>query len=533
MKDRSSIPLVSWQTLDHFWFYVCVCHVQVTVWLCTYTAKLKSYASDAPALSSTDKRPSIPGESLPCEAGKKLKEDRVTEVKFENGVGSFAKELVVKAFTYVISRIAGVLCFLLRPMESYFRRLTFLSGSGDTNAGLCLFLRYMYTFAPKEVAFDEQEQFYAPIFLSFHFRVLALLIRNFGMRIMPPLLRPLYVSYFGRATHVQRFVVDTLRQDKVEQLIILGSGFDTTAYRMRNLPRADGPASIVYEVDRASVQEAKLRMLHEKLTPQQFAHITENVKFVPCEFGVEEIDLMLSEHGFDRSKSFAIVWEGVSYYLSVAALHTTIYQLRKLQKGLPPSLGKTQPGEAVAHTRLDASSFYGDRESATTASATDSASAVSASSNEVLETSSEGLAAAPGAETEENAITASGRADVSEATLQQLPRLFMDYMLNEQLTSLSSNQWLWRLMTNLAHVQGTAFISGFTNVRRELGDLGIIVTKHTPYTELQEEFKAQTSKMDYFTVFHEPGNALQHHHDTCLGLVEGRLLPLLQCETPT
>ena len=91
----------------------------------------------------------------------------------------------------------------------------------------------------------------------------------------------------------------------VEQLVLLGAGFDTRAYGDLRLGAID-----VFEVDRAATQNLKQRALHE-------ARIDcDGVTYVPVDFSRDDLFARLEEAGFDRSKRTAFLWEGVTLYLT-------------------------------------------------------------------------------------------------------------------------------------------------------------------------------------------------------------------------
>jgi methyltransferase (TIGR00027 family) len=102
--------------------------------------------------------------------------------------------------------------------------------------------------------------------------------------------------------------------DDVEQVVILGAGWDTRAYGLlagRNDVR-------VFEVDAAETQAQKRRSL-------EAAGIdTTDVGFVTAEFNAESWLDALSESSFDADKPTFILWEGVTYYLDAAAVDATL-----------------------------------------------------------------------------------------------------------------------------------------------------------------------------------------------------------------
>jgi methyltransferase (TIGR00027 family) len=101
--------------------------------------------------------------------------------------------------------------------------------------------------------------------------------------------------------------------DGVEQLVILGAGFDTRAYRLPGL------RVTVFEVDHPDTQAAKRRVL-ARVLPSLPAH----VRFVPIDFDLEELDSVMAAAGYRESVRSFILWEGVTHYLTQAGVDSTL-----------------------------------------------------------------------------------------------------------------------------------------------------------------------------------------------------------------
>lgn len=209
-------------------------------------------------------------------------------------------------------------------------RMTFISGrSDDTNARLCLFLRALYTMAPPPFTHDAQEAFFAKAFLHKYHLAFLWIVKQIGIRGVPPPLRPLYVNYQVRALEVAKFLDSCMMSKGVTQIVIIGAGFDTFAYRTRSRridPSQDRYVSF-FEIDRGRVQREKLRLLKEYLTEGELTYFLEGVRFVECELGTDSLTDALLQSGFDRHLNTAIVWEGVTYYLSREEVNSTLQEL--------------------------------------------------------------------------------------------------------------------------------------------------------------------------------------------------------------
>jgi methyltransferase (TIGR00027 family) len=100
----------------------------------------------------------------------------------------------------------------------------------------------------------------------------------------------------------------------VEQVVILGAGFDTRAYR---LPALRGRA--VFEVDHPDTQAAKRRQLERAL-----GCAPRHVRFVALDFQRGDLATALGAAGFRESGRSLVLWEGTTNYLTEAAVDATL-----------------------------------------------------------------------------------------------------------------------------------------------------------------------------------------------------------------
>jgi methyltransferase (TIGR00027 family) len=113
---------------------------------------------------------------------------------------------------------------------------------------------------------------------------------------------------------------EAAKTDGINQLVLLGAGFDTTSLR------ASESSLTVFEVDAPSTLAEK-RTIHERLQPSREGGET---VWVACDFEKDLLRDQLLSAGFDPAKPSLIVWMGVSYYLTRSAIETTIANLAVL-----------------------------------------------------------------------------------------------------------------------------------------------------------------------------------------------------------
>jgi methyltransferase (TIGR00027 family) len=99
--------------------------------------------------------------------------------------------------------------------------------------------------------------------------------------------------------------------DGATQLVLLGAGFDSRAYRLPAAGTVD-----VFEVDHPSTQRAKRARLLSLGTPA--AH----VRFVAVDFEHDDVARLLAAAGFDGRARSVVIWEGVVSYLTAPAVDT-------------------------------------------------------------------------------------------------------------------------------------------------------------------------------------------------------------------
>ena len=124
----------------------------------------------------------------------------------------------------------------------------------------------------------------------------------------------------------KRYIEGRLRealQGDVRSVVVLGAGFDTLAYRVPEL------ASIrVFEVDLPQNVQAKRGSLQ-----RLFGSVPEHVRLVPIDFDSQDPGEMLRQAGFTPAGPSFFIWEGVTQYISEAAVKATFSFLQSAGAG--------------------------------------------------------------------------------------------------------------------------------------------------------------------------------------------------------
>jgi methyltransferase (TIGR00027 family) len=111
---------------------------------------------------------------------------------------------------------------------------------------------------------------------------------------------------------------------ETEQFVVLGAGFDTRAYR---LPGLRGVTT--FEVDHPDTQARKRSALARALPS-----VPERVRFVACDFRDGALAAAMAAAGYREAVRSFFLWEGVTGYLTEAAVDAT---LRWCARGAPGS----------------------------------------------------------------------------------------------------------------------------------------------------------------------------------------------------
>lgn len=100
-------------------------------------------------------------------------------------------------------------------------------------------------------------------------------------------------------------------QDGFTQIVLLGAGYDSRAYRFASQSRG----SIIYEVDAPATQQEKHRILLASSVS-----IPLNTRYIPVDFECDDLFEKLVEAGYDEKIASLFIWEGVTYYMSPKAV---------------------------------------------------------------------------------------------------------------------------------------------------------------------------------------------------------------------
>jgi methyltransferase (TIGR00027 family) len=108
-----------------------------------------------------------------------------------------------------------------------------------------------------------------------------------------------------------------LGREGVDQLVVLGAGFDTRAARFAR------PGLTTFDVD----HPASLQARHRRMAGVPGLDPLPSVR-VACDFERDSMTRSLLDAGFDPSRPAAVLWEGVSYYLPEPTVRAALSEIR-------------------------------------------------------------------------------------------------------------------------------------------------------------------------------------------------------------
>ncbi|CAM2934446.1 SAM-dependent methyltransferase [Mycobacterium intermedium] len=113
---------------------------------------------------------------------------------------------------------------------------------------------------------------------------------------------------------------DAVIRDGIDQVVLLGAGFDTTSLRR-------GTTGVrVFEVDAPTTQAHKWPVVQRLLSARRECEIT----WVPCDFEHRVLRECLIGSGYDPSRPSLIIWLGVTPYLTRGAIDATLADLAEI-----------------------------------------------------------------------------------------------------------------------------------------------------------------------------------------------------------
>ena len=118
--------------------------------------------------------------------------------------------------------------------------------------------------------------------------------------------KKMWLPLATRSRFFRKTVSRHVKQGEAEQVIILGSGFDTLAVRKQKYTEAYGAK--FFEIDKPNVLACKQAVYNNN-------HIHQNATYIPLDYVQADLRAELAKSGVDFSKPTLVLWEGNLFYL--------------------------------------------------------------------------------------------------------------------------------------------------------------------------------------------------------------------------
>lgn len=130
---------------------------------------------------------------------------------------------------------------------------------------------------------------------------------------------------FSSAIARTKYIDDLLKTtiiDSVEQVIILGAGFDTRGLRLDFLKSIQ-----VIEIDHPNTSNFKIETFKKGIS-----ELPKNITYCQIDFNNQSLNELAEQNNFDFNKPATIIWEGVTNYLTEEAIDKTFLFINKFPK---------------------------------------------------------------------------------------------------------------------------------------------------------------------------------------------------------
>jgi methyltransferase (TIGR00027 family) len=135
------------------------------------------------------------------------------------------------------------------------------------------------------------------------------------------------------------------------QLVVLGAGLDTLAYRTPLAGRLR-----MFEVDHPATQQRKRQMLADAAID-----VPDTLHFVPIDFERETLAEVLGCAGFNTAERSFFSWLGVVPYLTEPAIFSTLGYIARLEGGAEVTFDYVNPAASIAPAARAAHQTLADR----------------------------------------------------------------------------------------------------------------------------------------------------------------------------
>ncbi|MFC1919976.1 SAM-dependent methyltransferase [Chloroflexota bacterium] len=122
-------------------------------------------------------------------------------------------------------------------------------------------------------------------------------------------------GYIVARTKYMDDYLKTCIDEGIEQLVILGAGYDSRAYRFDNLKGK----TRVFEVDHPATQKLKIKKVEKA-----FGSLSDHVTYVAIDFDNEKLVDRMLESGYSTRLKTLFIWEGTTMLITAEGVEDTL-----------------------------------------------------------------------------------------------------------------------------------------------------------------------------------------------------------------
>ncbi len=201
------------------------------------------------------------------------------------------------------------------------------------------------SYLEKDIYFKSNDYIAVQLLPLFVKLLLQLKILNLKGRISP---KGIYPYVIARTKYIDN-IFETAINNGIEQVIILGAGFDSRAIRL-----LDQKGKVkVFEIDINYTQQAKLKQFQKRKI-----HKPEKNIYIPVDFDKEDLKTKLKENKLIQKKKSLFILEGLIMYLTQKSVEETFKLI--YEYSAPSSLIVFD--YIYASVLRDEQKYYGERE---------------------------------------------------------------------------------------------------------------------------------------------------------------------------
>jgi methyltransferase (TIGR00027 family) len=165
---------------------------------------------------------------------------------------------------------------------------------------------------------EEERICYDPLakdFLTLKYKILIQnkLLRNSVVKIIDQLFIGHHYYVIARTRYIDDFLQECFANE-IQQVVIMGAGFDSRAYRFDDLKEIK-----VFEVDHPATMAIKKEKIQKEL-----GSLPNHVVYVPIDFLKEKLSDKLVQCGYSGKLKSLFIWEGTTPYLIPESVDETL-----------------------------------------------------------------------------------------------------------------------------------------------------------------------------------------------------------------